>query len=99
MIFQPNVKLKDSFEVLEPTTQGYIHSTQLLAQTETKQPNSHPAIKPASSLMTCVHYKVARSIECHAMDLPIHFFFLILCIYPTFPHDQNVTQGQLLSRV
>ena len=36
MIFQPKVELKDSFEFLEPTTQEYIHSTQLLAQTETK---------------------------------------------------------------
>ena len=36
MIYQPKVKLKDLFEFLEPTTQGYIHSTQQLAQTETK---------------------------------------------------------------
>ena len=36
MIFQPEVKLKDSFEFLEPTTQGYIQSSQELAQTETK---------------------------------------------------------------
>ena len=35
MIFKPMVKLKDSFEFLEPTTQGYIHSTQKLTQTET----------------------------------------------------------------
>ena len=36
MIFQPKVKSKDSFEFLEPTTQGYIHNTQQLAQAETK---------------------------------------------------------------
>ena len=36
MIFEPKVKLKDSFEFLEPTTSGYIHSTQQFAQTETK---------------------------------------------------------------
>ena len=36
MIFQPNVKLKDSFEFLEPSTQGYIHCTHQLAQTESK---------------------------------------------------------------
>ena len=36
MIFQRKVKLKDPFEFLEPTTQGYIYSTQQLAQTETK---------------------------------------------------------------
>ena len=36
MIFQPKVKLKDSFDFLDPTTQGYIHSIQRLAQTETK---------------------------------------------------------------
>ena len=36
MIFQPKVNSNDSFEFLEPTTQGYMHSTQQLAQTETK---------------------------------------------------------------
>ena len=36
MIFQPKVKLKGSFEFIEPTTQSYIHSLQQLAQTETK---------------------------------------------------------------
>ena len=36
MIFQPKVKLKDSFEFPEPTIQGHMHSTQQLAQTETK---------------------------------------------------------------
>ena len=36
MIFEPKVKLKDSFEFLESTTQGYIHSTQQLVLTETK---------------------------------------------------------------
>ena len=37
MKFQPKIKLKDSFEFLEPATQGYIHSTRQLAQTETKR--------------------------------------------------------------
>ena len=37
MMFQPKVKLKDSFEFLELTTLGYIHSTQQLAQSETKK--------------------------------------------------------------
>ena len=36
MIFQPKVELKDPFEFLEPTTQGYIRNTQQLVQTETK---------------------------------------------------------------
>ena len=36
MTFQPKVKLKDSFEIIEPKTQGYIDSTQQLAQSETK---------------------------------------------------------------
>ena len=36
MIFQPKVKLKDTFEFLEHTTQDYKHSTQQLAQKEPK---------------------------------------------------------------
>ena len=36
MIFRPKVKLKDPFEFREPTTQGYIHGTQRLVQTEAK---------------------------------------------------------------
>ena len=36
MTFQPKVKLKDPFEILDPKTQGYIYSTQQFAQSETK---------------------------------------------------------------
>ena len=36
MIFQPKVKFKDSYEFLEPTTQGYQQSTQQFAQAKTK---------------------------------------------------------------
>ena len=35
--------------------------------TKIKRPNLLSAIKPASSLMTCVHYEVACSIELHNM--------------------------------
>ena len=58
MIFQLKVKLKDSFQFLEPTTQGYIYSTQQLAKTTKFSPFNK------NSLMTCVRYEVARSIEC-----------------------------------